>query len=250
VLTVGEAAVLTVAGIAGGAGNAAAGGGSLLTFPLLIGFGMPPLTANVTNTLGHAPGYVSIVAGLREELAGQRRRLMFLTPLAAVGAVLGAVLLSLSTQAMFGEIAPYLVLLACALLALQPWLRARMAHRRGGTAPMPVLVAGALIGCTYAAYFGAGAGFIVLGTFAITIVADLRVLNALSRWCICIANFVALPVLVTLNPVDIAAAAVLWPSTLVGGYIGARLARRMSEGLFRLLILSLGLAGAAYLFWR
>jgi len=250
VLPVGEVAVLTVAGIAGGAGNAAAGGGSLLTFPLLIGLGIPPLTANVTNTLGHAPGYVSIVAGLREELAGQRPRLTFLTSLAAVGAVLGAVLLSLSSQAMFGEIAPYLVLFACALLALQPRLRARMADRRGGTAPMPVLLAGALIGCTYAAYFGAGAGFIVLGTFAVTIAADLRVLNALSRFCICIANFVALPVLVALNPVDIAAAAVLWPSTLVGGYIGARLARRMPERLFRVLILSLGLAGAGYLFWR
>jgi uncharacterized protein len=72
-VSVGEATVLAVAGIFGGAGNAAAGGGSLLTFPLLIGLGVPPLTANVTNTLGHAPGYVSIVAGLREELTGQRR---------------------------------------------------------------------------------------------------------------------------------------------------------------------------------
>ncbi len=249
-LSVGQAAVLAVAGVVGGAGNAAAGGGSLLTFPLLIGFGVPPLTANVTNTLGHAPGYVSIVAGLREELVGQRPWVFLLTPLAAVGAVLGAVLLSLSSQAMFGEIAPFLVLFACALLALQPWLRARMAHRHGGTAPMPLLIIGALIGCTYAAYFGAGAGFIVLGTFAVTIAADLRVLNALSRWCVCIANFVALPVLVALNPVDIPAAAMLWPSTLVGGYIGARLARRIPELHLRVVILALGLGGAAYLLWR
>jgi uncharacterized protein len=249
-LTVGHATVLALAGVVGGAGNAAAGGGSLLTFPLLIGFGVPPLTANVTNTLGHAPGYVSIVAGLREELVGQRRRVVLLTPLAAAGAVLGAILLSLSSQATFGEIAPYLVLFACALLAIQPWLRTRIAHRHGGTAPVPLLVGGALIGCTYAAYFGAGAGFIVLGTFAITVGAHLRVLNALSRWSVCIANFVALPALVALNPVNIRAAAVLWPCTLVGGYIGARLARRMPETLFRVVILALGLGGAAYLLWH
>ena len=249
-LTIGELATLAIVGVVGGAGNAAAGGGSLLTFPILIGFGVPPLTANVTNTLGHAPGYVSIVAGLREELLGQRRRIVLLTPLAVVGGVLGAALLSFSSEAAFGVVAPYLVLFACILLALQPLLRNTISQRVGGTAPLPVLIGGALTGCVYAAYFGAGAGFIVLATLAITIAAELRSLNALSRLCVCIANIVALPVLVLLAPVSFPAAAALWPSTLIGGYVGARLARRLPEALFRIIILALGIGGAAYLFWR
>ena len=245
-----ELAVLAAAGVVGGAGNAAAGGGSMLTFPILIGFGIPPISANVTNTLGHAPGYVSIVAGLREELTGQRRRAWLLTPLAVAGGLAGAALLSVSSDRAFGLIAPYLVLLGCVLLALQPVLRRRIAERPSGTAPLPVLVTGALTGCVYAAYFGAGAGFIVLGTLAITIAADLQSLNALSRLCICIANFVALPVLVLLNPVNLTAAAVLWPTTLVGGYLGARLARRLPDLVFRLVVLALGVGGAVYLLLR
>jgi uncharacterized membrane protein YfcA len=242
--------VLAGAGVLGGAGNAAAGGGSLITFPILVGLGIPPLTANVTNTLGHGPGYISIVVGLREELGGQGRRVRLLAPLAVAGGVLGVALLLVSSAHAFGLIAPYLVLFACVLLALQPLLRARLAERAGGTAPLPFLVAGALIGCTYAAYFGAGAGFIVLGTLALTIAAHLQTLNALSRLCMCIANFVALPLMVLLIPVNIEAAAVLWPATLVGGYVGARVARRLPESLFRVLILALGLGGAGYLLWR
>jgi uncharacterized protein len=249
-LGIGELVVLAGAGVLGGAGNAAAGGGSLLTFPIMVAFGVPPLTANVTNTLGHGPGYVSIVAGLREELVGQRRRVLLLTPLAAAGAVLGVLLLSFSSERAFGGVAPFLVLFACLLLALQPLLRTRLSERVGGTAPLPFLITGAFIGCTYASYFGAGAGFIVLGTLALTIAADLQSLNALSRLCVCIANFAALPLLVLLIPVNITAAAALWPSTLIGGYVGARVSRRLPESLFRAVILLLGLSGAAYLLVR
>jgi uncharacterized membrane protein YfcA len=249
-LGTGEIAVLAAAGLLGGAGNAAAGGGSLLTFPLLVALGIPPLTANVTNTVGHAPGYLAIVAGLREELAGQRRHILLLTPVAVIGAVLGAALLAVSSDRAFAAIAPYLVLAACALLALQPVLRGWIARRPGAEVPTPLLLAGTLVGCTYAAYFGAGAGFIVLGSLAITIAADLRTLNALSRLLICIANFVALPLLILLTSIDIGAAAVLWPATLIGGYLGARLARRLPEKIFRAAVVTIGLFGTVYLLMR
>ena len=245
-----DAAVLVIVGVVAGAGNAAAGGGSLLTFPLLVGLGIPPLSANVTNTAGHTPGYVSIVAGLREELVGQRRRILHLAPVAVVGAILGAALLAASSNRAFAAIAPYLVLVACALLVLQPLLRRWVARHRGGTLPTPVLLVGALVGCTYAAYFGAGAGFVVLGALALTMADDLRTLNALSRLFICIANFVALPLLLTLTPINIGTAAIMAPSTFVGGYAGARLARRLPEAVFRAVVIGLGLAGAVYLLVR
>jgi uncharacterized membrane protein YfcA len=249
-MTPGQAALLAAVGVLAGAGNAAAGGGSLLTFPLLVGLGVPPLAANVTNTVGHAPGYVSIVAGLREELVGQKPRILQLTPVALLGAGLGAALLAVSSDHAFTEIAPYLVLFACGLLGLQPVLRRWVTRHPGGELPLPVLLTGAFIGCTYAAYFGAGAGFIVLGSLAVTIAADLRTLNALSRLLICIANFVALPLLLILTPIDMVAAAVMWPATLVGGYAGARLARRLPELAFRVVVIAIGLAGAAYLLSR
>ncbi len=242
--------LLAAVGVVAGAGNAAAGGGSLLTFPLLVSLGVPPLAANVTNTVGHVPGYASIVAGLREELVGQKPRILQLTPVALLGAGVGAALLAVSSDHMFAEIAPYLVLLACGLLALQPVLRRWVTRHPRGELPVPVLFSGAFIGCTYAAYFGAGAGFIVLGSLAVTLAADLRTLNALSRLLICIANFVALPLLLILTPIDMAASVVMWPATLIGGYAGARLARRLPELTFRIVVIMVGLAGAGYLLVR
>jgi uncharacterized membrane protein YfcA len=113
-----------------------------------------------------------------------------------------------------------------------------------------VLILGTLIGATYAAYFGAGEGFVVLGSLALTIAHDLRTLNALRRLFICTANFVALPLLLVLTPIDIGAAAIMWPATLVGGYLGARLTRRLPEAVFRLVVIAIGLAGALYLLAR
>jgi uncharacterized membrane protein YfcA len=126
--------ILVGAGLIGGAGNAVAGGGSLATFPVLIGLGLPPIIANVTNTLGHVPGYVAIVAGLREELTGQQRRVALLTPLAAAGAALGAVLLSLTPPNGFRIAAPFLVLFACALIAVRPRLVGHLTARQGRSA--------------------------------------------------------------------------------------------------------------------
>ena len=239
--------ILLGAGLLGGAGNAVAGGGSLATFPVLVGLGLPPITANVTNTLGHAPGYISIVAGLREELTGQRRRVALLTPLAAAGAAIGAVGLSLTPPDGFRIAAPFLVLFACALIAVRPRMLAHLRSRTRASAPGPLAVTGIVVGCAYAGYFGAGAGFITLATLSLVLAEPLQTLNALSRICICVANFVALPILLWLNPVDLAAAATLWPSTLIGGYLGARAARRLPESVFEVLILALGLAGAGYL---
>ncbi|WP_167098247.1 sulfite exporter TauE/SafE family protein [Mycobacterium sp. DL592] len=247
-LTGPQLAVLAVAGLVGGAANAAAGGGSMATFPVLIALGVPPISANVTNTLGHAPGYVAIVVGLRQELAGQRHRLRWLIPLAGCGAAAGAVLLSVTPSSVFRAAAPYLVLLACALIALQPLLRRSITVRPGGSAPAPALIGGLLLGCGYAGYFGAGAGFITLASLSLVLAGSLQVLNALSRLCICVANFVALPILLTLNSFDLTAAVTLWPTTMVGGYLGARAVRSLPEWLLRTLIITLGLAGAAYLF--
>jgi uncharacterized protein len=240
---------LGAAAFAAGAINSLAGGGSLLTFPLLVALGLPPLTANVTNTLGHTPGYASIVAGLREALAGQRQRVLAAIPLTVLGAAGGAVLLTVCSRSTFADVAPVLVAASAALLALGA-RRDRVAGLRPATRPREsraILAGGVLLGSAYAAFFGAGAGFIVLATLKLSYAGDLRALNAVSRLLICLANLVALPVLVALNPVDVGAASVMWPTTLVGGYMGARMSLRLPERALNAIVITLALIGAVYL---
>jgi uncharacterized protein len=233
--------VLGALAFVAGAVNSLAGGGSLLTFPLLVALGLPPLTANVTNSLGHAPGYVSIVAGLRDGLAGQRRRVVRALPATVGGAVAGAVLLAACSPHAFAAAAPLLVVTSAGLLTFA-W--------RGITPAAPLVAAGVLTGSIYASFFGAGAGFVVLAALSGRYDDGVRRLNALSRLLICIANLVALPLIVALNPFDLAAAAVMWPTTLLGGYAGARATRRMHETVLRRAVICLALVAAAYLLVR
>jgi uncharacterized membrane protein YfcA len=121
-LGAGDVALLAGTGFVAGAINAAAGGGSLLSFPALLAVGYPALDANVTNTVALCPGYLGGTFGYRRELAGQRRRVLRLGGAMAVGSVAGAALLAVSSRGLFRAIVPVLVLAACALLAAQPWV--------------------------------------------------------------------------------------------------------------------------------
>src|SRR3954447_24805479 len=216
-----ELAGLGGAAFAAGAINSLAGGGSLLTFPMLVALGLSPLTANVTNTLGHTPGYASIVIGLREGLAGQRGRVIGALPATAVGAVAGAGLLTACSPDTFAALAPVLGMTSAALLGATAGGVPAELHPGARRHSSPAFLAGGVLpGSAYAAFFGAGAGFILVATLSLCYAGDLRRLNALSRVVICVANVIALPVLVALNPVDLGAAAVMWPTTLAGGYVG------------------------------
>jgi len=238
--------VLAALAFAAGAVNSLAGGGSLLTFPLLVALGLPPLTANVTNTVGHTPGYISIVVGLRDGLAGQGRRLTRMLPATVVGALAGAALLTACSPHVFAAAAPALVALSAALLGVS-WRAAPAAH--GGRRP-GYAIAGVLGGSAYAAFFGAGAGFVVLASLSVAYGDRIAPLNALSRLLVCVANLVALPVLVALNPLDLGATAVMAPATLLGGYAGARAARRLPEPALRRAVIALAVIAAAYLLVR
>ena len=131
-----QIALLAGAGLLAGAVNAVAGGGSLLSFPALLAVGYPALTANVTNSVALTPGYFGGTLGYRRELEGQRRRILALGATSAVGAVLGAFLLVVSSAEFFERVVPFLIFLACALLAAQTRL-ARLVRRRREGAGQP-----------------------------------------------------------------------------------------------------------------
>lgn len=238
-------------GVLAGAVNAVAGGGSLISFPVLVATGLPPLSANVTNTVAQMPGYLSIVEGYRPHLRGQGARIRALTVPALVGALAGVGLLALGGDDTFEVVVPWLVVGACVLLALQPRLTAALRRREAdGTHLSPPLILAVAAGAAYASYFGAAAGVLLLAILALGISDALQRLNALNRYLVLIANGVAVPALILVAPVDWPSVAVLAPATLIGGAIGARVARRLPDQVLRVSVIALGLAVAVWLLVR
>jgi uncharacterized membrane protein YfcA len=244
--------LLAGAGVLAGAINAIAGGGSLIAFPVLVATGLSPLTANITNTVAQLPGYLSIVEGYRPDLVGQGPRLRTLAVPTVLGAFLGVALLVWGGESTFEAVVPWLVLIACALLALGPRIRLAMVARGGGVATRisPLLLLAVFGAGVYASYFGAAAGVLLLAVLALGIADRLQRLNALNRAMILVANVVAAPALILLGPIDWPSVAVLAPATLVGGAIGARGARRLNDSALRWSVVVLGVGVAVWLLVR
>jgi len=250
-LSAGAVALLAVAGFLAGAINAAAGGGSLITFPALIAVGYPPLLANVTNNIAVVPGYVTGVWGYRERLRGQGRRIVPLAAVSALGSIVGVGLILVSSQAAFEGIVPFLVLGACALLAARPAIGRRLGKRAGARERpgVPSLV-GQTLAAVYGGYFGAALGVAVLALLGLFFDDDLQRLNALKALLQLVIGVVAALGFALLTPVAWGAAVIVGLASLVGGAVGARLAQRVSDRVLRGGIVAYGVAAAIWLFLR
>jgi uncharacterized membrane protein YfcA len=238
---------LGILGLGAGAINAAAGGGSLIIFPALVAFGLPPLTANLSNTVAQSPGYVAIVQGYRPELAGTRRRILELLPAAVLGGAAGVAALELASASTFRAIVPALVILACALLLFQPRISRMIAERRSARARVAGLHLAVMITCAYAAYFGAAAGVLLLAVLGLFLVDDIQRLNALNRLLIMVVNALAAVLFIVLGPVSWPAIAVLAPTTVIGGRAGVSVVRKLGPATLRATVLLIGVAASAYL---
>lgn len=227
------AALLAAAGLLAGGVNALAGGGSLISFPALLAAGYPPVTANVTNTVALVPGYAGSVAGGRSELQAQGTRIRSLAAVSVVGAVLGSVLLLTTPNDVFRAVVPFLILLACGLLLLQPRLAARVQAGPSSTHGGPLLQVTLLLAAAYGAYFGAGLGVLLLGLLGVFLAERLQVVNALKNVVAVVVNVVALVAFGLFGPVAWEAVLVIALASLVGGYLGGRLAGRVPSRLLR-----------------
>lgn len=225
-----------------------AGGGSLLTFPALLAAGYPALTANVTNAVAVLPGYLGGSVGYRRELRGQGRRARALGLTAAVGAVAGALLLLVTPASVFERAAPILILLACALLAVQPRLTTWLDARRDGAAPAALPAhALTLLTCVYGGYFGAGLGILLLAVMGLFLREDLQRVNALKGLLSLVVGTVTALTFAALGPVAWEAAAPMAAASLAGGNLGVSLARRLPPRLLRGGIIVCGTAVAVAL---
>ncbi len=250
-LSVGAIVLLAVAGFVAGALNAAAGGGSLISFPALILVGYPSLTANVTNNVAVAPGYVTGATGYRRELRGQGGRIFPLIIACFVGSLVGVGLLLVTSQQAFQSVAPFLVLAACALLAAQPALGRWLG---GGSGPRDRPGVGALVSQTlvavYGGYFSAALGVGIIAILGLFFDDTLQRLNALKALLQVIVGGAAALGFALLTSVDWIAIAVIGVSSLAGGQIGARLAQRVSDRVLRTGIIVYGVAAAIWFFVR
>jgi len=239
-----------VAFLAGGI-NSIAGGGSLILFPTLVALGLPTVDANVTNSVAQWPGYLGGVAGFREEYVGQRGRLIRFGVVAGLGGIAGCVLLLTTPTAAFDVVVPILVLLASLLLAVQPFVtkRLRKAEDVGRTRD-PVWVYVALFfAAVYGGYFGGALGVILVGVLGLAL-HRLKLANALKSALSAITATVTLVIFGIFGPVHWVIVAVAAPASLLGGFLGARIATRIPTTPLRLLIVVFGVAVSIYLFLR
>lgn len=248
-----EAVALAVAAFVAGAVNGVAGGGSLLSFPALLVFGhLDAKPANVTNTVALWPGYVGGALGYRSLLAPQGGTVRALSVSSILGALTGAAILLLTSQAAFRAIVPYLVLFGALVLALQSKLGALVARFRRPWSPGEPVPAEAhpvifLLGL-YGAYFGAGLGTMTLAALSILLPDDLQRSNALKSMLSLVINAVALVVFVFSGFVAWVPAVIMAVAALAGGYIGVGFARRLSARLLKAFVVGYSLAVAFRLF--
>jgi uncharacterized membrane protein YfcA len=243
-------ALMALAGLGAGAINVVVGSGTLITFPLLLALGYPPVVANVSNTVGLVPGSALGAVGYRSLLIGQRERLARLATAAAAGGVAGALLLLVLPEEAFRAIVPALVGLGCLLVLVGPRLASWIATRRrpghGAVASPGLVVAVALI-AVYGGYFGAGQGVLLIGAMGILLEESLQRINALKNVLAGLTNLSAGVVFVFTGHVAWLPALVIALSSAVGGVVGTRLGRRLSPAVLRVIIVAIGIVTIARL---
>jgi hypothetical protein len=248
-VTAADVVLLAAAGLATGAINAVAGGGSLVSFPALLATGHSALAANVTNLVATLPGYVSASATSHPELRGQRTRLRSLSAAAAVGAASGTALLLLGPEDVFASLAPWLVLLACGLLAVQPLVARWVSTVHAHPAPRRLVVAVG-VASIYGGYFGAGLGIVLLAALGLTLDDDLRILNAVKQVLSLTVAIVSAVGVALFGPVAWGPALVVGAGALAGGRVGVGVARRLPEPALRAAVIALGVTVAVVLLVR
>jgi uncharacterized membrane protein YfcA len=242
-MSIGEIIAIALAGLAAGTINTMVGSGTLITFPVLLAFGYPPVTANVSNTIGLVPGSISGAVGYRRELVGQRRRVMRLGTMSVLGGATGAVLLLVLPAAAFKAIVPVFIAIALVLVVLQPRLKQMLAkravdpQREGG---ILTLLAVYLTG-VYGGYFGAAQGILLLGILGVALSQTLHRTNALKNVLAGLTNGVAGLYFIVAAHVDWAPAGIIACTSILGAQLGAHYGRRLPPAALRGLIVVVGL---------
>lgn len=243
-----EAVAVFIAGIGAGTINTIVGSGTLITFPTLLAIGFPPVTANVSNTVGLVPGSVSGALGYRRELTGQRDRLIRLGTASVLGGITGAMLLLKLPESAFEAIVPVLIGLGCILVVLQPWISRHIKPREEAPVHGSIVVWVLVYLCgIYGGYFGAAQGVLLIAIMGIGIAETLQRINAAKNVLAGLVNGVAAIVFIVVADVDWLAAALIAAGSTLGGVIGASVGRRLPSPALRGFVAVVGVIAIARL---
>jgi uncharacterized membrane protein YfcA len=242
-----EVVAILLAGVAAGTINTVVGSGTLITFPTLLALGVPPVTANVSNTVGLVPGSLSGSIGYRRELRGQRRRLLILSTASLLGGTAGAVLLLQLPSEAFDTIVPVLIGIGVLLVVLGPTISKRVAKRHEARGGLPEhgawwvwpAVCGAGV---YGGYFGAAQGVLLMAILGIGVDDDLQRHNATKNVLALLVNGIAAIVFIAVADVDWVVAGLIAVGSVLGGVIGSTVGRRLPSAVLRGVIVVVGVA--------
>jgi uncharacterized membrane protein YfcA len=242
-----DAAAIFLAGLGAGLINTVVGSGTLITFPTLLALGVPPVTANVSNTIGLVPGSVSGAIGYRRELRGQRRRVLRLCAASLVGGLVGALLLLVLPEQAFTAIVPALILLGLVLVVFQPRISAWVARRHDAAGGLPesgawwvwpsVLLAG-----VYGGYFGAAQGVLLMAILGIGVDETMQRLNGVKNVLAAVVNGVAGVLFIVVADVDWRIVGLIGVGSVIGAQLGATVGRRLPAPVLRVVIVIVGVA--------
>lgn len=250
--------LLCLSAVAAGVVNAVAGGGTLLTFPvLLVALGSPPeatVIANATSTVALVPGSIASIWGYRREVVAVRKWTFLLAWPSVVGGCLGSMLVVMQPAKVFSNLVPWLILAAALLFALQPQIARWTGVGRHHEAPTRLTLVGIIVFqffvAIYGGYFGAGAGILMLSALAMMGFDNIHQMNSLKATLGTAINFVAVLVFVWSRQVNWPFAIAMAISAAVGGYFGASIARKLDKKLVRNAVVFIGFGLAAYYFYR
>jgi uncharacterized membrane protein YfcA len=249
---------LSFSALAAGAINSVAGGGTLLTFPALLAVLAPygieaGVLANATSTVALVPGSLAGAWGYRREMQAARRWALVLLGPSLLGGIAGSLLMTRLPPRYFDALVPWLILTATLLFLAQP-AAARLIQAKPHTAParqtVAVVVLFQFLVAIYGGYFGAGIGILMLSALALMGLPSVHQMNAVKTFLNFCINGVSVVIFALENKVEWQYAPAMAVSSIVGGYLGARLARRIRPALVRWFIIATGLALAAHYFHK
>lgn len=238
-------ALIFIAGFIASAINAVAGGGTLISYPTMVGLGLADRVANATNAVALWPGSLSGAWGFREHLVKVKKHLFFLLPPTILGSIVGSLLLVITREELFKMIVPFLILLATLLLAGQDRIKA-WTTKSGlhlpvwGAALLQFFVA------VYGGYFGAGMGIMMLGIMSLYVDGDMNALNAVKNWLAVVINLGASIILFSQGLVSWIPCLALMSGALLGGYGSARIAQKVNPHKLRAVVVVYGIGMSVF----
>lgn len=244
--------LIFLAAVTAGFINAMAGGGTLVSFPVLLALGISPVVANVTNTVALVPGTIGGMWAQRDAFRSQYKRLLKLLPVSVIGGVAGGLLILNTSEDAFKSLIPYLILAATLLLGFQirikNWVVSRIGHAHSEHHNPIFMLSMVFLAAVYGGYFGAGLGVILMATLGLVTDESMTRLNFLKQALGFAINLAAAIYFAFSGKVDWMIAFVMIFGSLFGGWVGGRLAGKMKPEILRWIVVTAGLVAATIFF--